>query len=190
MSRPISAITAAAKGSSSPLRTPAEPTYTPRPKICPNKAAAIGERTELSPQANSTASGGRDCGGIASSALPVQDRDQSEKAARGAEIDVDLALEPLHHQVRAFVVQTAPRHIEGLDAVGRRRADCGVVAVADYEIILHHAAERRQREHMRDHWRVVGEANVENEPVTGNAQLQRVGTAVVSDRPEIVILKE
>src|SRR5690242_20337066 len=37
----------------------------PRPKICPNNAAAIGERTELSPQANSTASGGRDCGGIA-----------------------------------------------------------------------------------------------------------------------------
>ncbi len=50
-------MTATANGSSSPLRTPADPTYALRPKKCRNKAAAIGERIAFKPQANSTACG-------------------------------------------------------------------------------------------------------------------------------------
>jgi len=52
------------------------------------------------------------------------------------------------------------------------------------------AAERRQRQHVRDHRRIVGEADVEDEPVAADAELQRVGTVVASDRPELVLLKE
>src|SRR6516162_1126780 len=43
---------------------------------------------------------------------------------------------------------------------------------------------------MRDYRRIVGEANVEHQPVAGNAELQRVGTAVVSDRPELVVFEK
>src|SRR5690349_25065546 len=43
---------------------------------------------------------------------------------------------------------------------------------------------------MRDHRRVVGEANVEHEPVAGNAELQCVRAGVVSDRLEPVLFEE
>src|SRR5580698_3448033 len=107
-----------------------------RPNIWPNKAAAIGERTELRPQANNTASGRFACDGIGPSALPVQYRDQGEQPARGVEIQIDLALEPFHHQARALVVQPAPAHVERLDTVRRRSADRRVIAVANREIVF------------------------------------------------------
>src|SRR5271156_6505233 len=103
-----------------------------RPKICANKAAAMGERNEFWLQANRTAKGC--CTGRLPSALPVQYRDQREQPARGAGIELDLALESLHDKPRAFVVQGAPAHIERLDAIRRRRADRVVIAVADGEI--------------------------------------------------------
>jgi hypothetical protein len=37
--------------------------------------------------------------------LPVQHRDQREQPSRRAEIELDLAFEPLHEDVRALVVQ-------------------------------------------------------------------------------------
>src|SRR5271168_1248419 len=132
-----------------------------RPKICANKAAAIGDRTELRPQANSTASGRVADGGIEPSALPVQDRDQGEQPARGLEIEIDLSLEPFHHDARAFVVQAAPAHIERLDAVRCRGADRGVVTVANDEIVLHDAAERRERQKVGDYRAAVALADVE-----------------------------
>src|SRR5947209_11471818 len=135
MSRPSSSIAATANGSSSPLRTPAEPTYV-RPKKCLNSPAAIGERTEFIPHANSTACGLAERGASIGSdhlfehelvrkpvptfrahalALPVQHADQREQAPRGVEVDADLFLEPLHQQFRTFVVQTTPPHIDCLD---------------------------------------------------------------------------
>src|ERR1700743_1908779 len=108
MSWPSSAITATAKGSSSPFLTPAERTYNAWGNICCSRLCAIGDRTLLKPQANSTACGARVGGAVirllssgagppgqsCAFTLPVQDADQREKAAGGFEIDPHLALQP------------------------------------------------------------------------------------------------
>jgi hypothetical protein len=59
----------------------------------------------LSPQANSTACG-RDGGRCV--ILQCSTQIQREQAARGIEVDVDLALQALHQDAGAFVVQGAP----------------------------------------------------------------------------------
>src|SRR5580692_9694419 len=187
MSMPTSAMAATAKASSSPLRTPAEPTYVVRPNIWVNRPAAIGERTEFMPQANSTARGRVTAAAIGLSALPVQHRDQGEQPPRGVEVDLDLALEPLHHDARALVVQPPAAHIERFDAIRRRGADRGVIAVADGEVVLDDLAERHQRQHVGDHRRAVGQADVEHQAVAAQAEMQRVGAAVVADGTEFVV---
>src|SRR5579863_6064532 len=161
-----------------------------RPNICANKPAAIGERTELSPQANSTARGCVADAGIAPSPLPVQHRDQREQPPRRVEIELDLALEPLHEDVRGLVVQGAAAHVERLDAVRRRGADRRVVAVADHEIILHDPAERRQREEMRDYRRTVALADIEHQPAAVDAEIERIRPTIVTHRAEAVLFDQ
>src|SRR4051812_17507214 len=138
---PISFMAAMAKPSSSPLRTPAEATTKPLPKAWRIRAAAIGERTEFCPQANSTARA------FVSpspnpSPFPMQDADEREQAPRGFEIDRHFVLQALHQELRAFVMQRAAAHVDRLDAIGRGGADRLVVAVADHEIILHDSPQR------------------------------------------------
>src|SRR2546423_15681157 len=103
-------MAATANGSSSPLRTPADPTYV-RPKKCLNSPAAIGERTELSPHANNTACGLAERG-ASISPLPVQHADQREQAPCGVEVEANLFLQALHQELGALVVQPAPAHID------------------------------------------------------------------------------
>ena len=50
-------------------------------------------------------------------------------------------------QAAALVVQAAPAHVDGLDLGGGLGLDRLVIALADQEIVLHDAAERRQRQH-------------------------------------------
>src|SRR5690349_6839224 len=108
--------------------------------MCRNSAAAIGERTELSPQANSTACGRAMIGApIPVSPFPVQHGNQREEAARGVEIDADLVLEPLHQELGALVLEPAPAHVDRLDLARARAADRLVIAVADHEVVLHDA---------------------------------------------------
>ena len=102
--------------------------------------------------------------------LPVQDADQREQPARGFEIDPHLALQALLQRARAFVMDAAAAHVDGLDLVRRRGADRLVIAVADHEIVLHDPAERRQRQQMRHHRRAVLAADVEHQPVAGDAR--------------------
>ena len=83
-----------------------------------------------------------------------------------------------------------PRHIERFDAIWRGTADRGVVAVADGEIVLHDAAEWRQRKKMSNHRRAVGEPDIENEPVAVDAKIKRVRTTLVADRPEGILLDQ
>src|ERR1700754_3813451 len=106
----------------------------------------MGERTALWPQANSTACGLDGAASTTRSSLPVQDANEREQTASGVEIDLHLELEALHQELRALVMQAAPAQVERLDALGRRRADGVVVAVADDEIVAHDPAQRRQRE--------------------------------------------
>jgi len=134
----------------------------------------MGERTELSPQANRTARGCvADAGIAAPHPFQLQHRNQREQSPGRVEIEFDLALEPLHEDVRALVVQRAARHVERLDAVRCRTADRRVVAVADREIVFHDAAERRQRKKMANHRRAVGQPDIEDKAVAVDAQVQR-----------------
>src|SRR5215468_2523594 len=89
--------------------------------------------------------------------LPVQHADEREQAAGGVEVDPHLLAQPVHENARALVVQPAPAHVDRLDLARRGGAKRLVIAVADHEIILHDAPQRRQREEMRDHRRAVGE---------------------------------
>ena len=87
-------------------------------------------------------------------------------------------------------MQRAAAHVERLDAVRRRGADGRVVAVADGEVVLDDAAERREREQMRDHRRAVGFADVEDEAVAADADRERVGPAVMVERTKAVVLDQ
>src|SRR4029078_11893608 len=140
-SMPISSMTATAKGSVSPARTPADSTYMRLPAWWRGWAAAIGERTALRRQAKRTAPGRSACPTGKASSLPVERADEREQASRRGDVDEDLALEPLHEEAAAFVMQAAPSHVDGLDARGRRGLDRLVVALAHQEIILHQPAE-------------------------------------------------
>src|SRR3954447_21866687 len=51
------------------------------------------------------------------SSLPMEYADQSEQAACGIEIEHYLACQTLHQDIGALVVERAPAHVEGLDAV-------------------------------------------------------------------------
>src|SRR5260370_18298393 len=43
---------------------------------------------------------------------------------------------------------------------------------------------------MRDHWRVVGETDIEDEPIAADGKLQGVRSAIVADRPELVLFEQ
>src|SRR5581483_10659269 len=156
MSMPISSITATANGSvASSARTPADPTNTRLPARWRRIAAAIGERTALRLQAKSTAPG-RSPACSKTSPLPVERAEQREQASRGGKVDGDLALEALEKQLAAFVVKTAPAHVDRLDLGGRLGPDRLIVTLADQEIVLHQSAKGRQRKHHMLDRRAVG----------------------------------
>src|SRR5262245_65730304 len=138
-------MTATANQSGSPLRTPAEAILSTPANICRASAAAIGERTEFCPQANSTDLGfNAGSGAPTASALPMQHADEREQPPRGLEIDQNLALEALHQELGALVVECAAAHVERLDALRRRATDRPVIAVADDAVVLDQASQRRE----------------------------------------------
>src|SRR5262249_15341712 len=65
-----------------------------------------------------------------------------------------------------------------------------IVTVADHVVILDDPTQRREREQMRHHGRVVFEPNVENQTIAIYAQVKRVRTVVVSDRCKRVLLEK
>src|ERR1044072_1435563 len=78
------------------------------------------------------------------SPLPVQRAYEGEEPPRGRQVDADLAFEPLHQQLAAFVVQAPSAHVDGLDARRRRGLDRLEVALAHEEIVLRQAAKGRE----------------------------------------------
>src|SRR5712691_6351189 len=83
------------------------------------------------------------------SGAQVEDANQSKQAARGGVIDRHLAGEPFDQQRRSLVMQRAPPDIDRLDPGEAMTADRLVMALADQEIVLDDAAERRERQHDR-----------------------------------------
>src|SRR5262249_38064133 len=76
------------------------------------------------------------------------------------------------------------------DAVGRRGANCRVIAVTDRVIVLHDSAQRREREKVSDHRRAVRAPDVEHEARSANAQMQRKRTLVVAVRGKGIVFAQ
>src|SRR4030088_50354 len=81
------------------------------------------------------------------SALQMQHADQREEPPRRIEVELDLAREPLLQKLRTLVMKRTPAHVEAFDLRGRSLADGLVVALADNEVVLDHAAKGRERQH-------------------------------------------
>ena len=114
--------------------------------------------------------------------------EEREQASCGRDVDGDLALEPFFENLAALVVQTAPSHVDGLDARGGLGLDRLVVALADEEIVLHQAAEGRERQHHVLDRRALGVAHGEHEAVVGKREAERIGAAVMTLQREGVAL--
>jgi hypothetical protein len=95
---------------------PADCRKTRVPKRDFDKPSAIGERTALWSQQNSTDPGRF---GANASALEVENADQREKAARGQIIYLNFAFKPLLQHPRTFIVNTSAAHIDRFDLAGR-----------------------------------------------------------------------
>src|SRR6516162_5330847 len=122
--------------------------------------------------------------------FPVQHADQREQPPGGFEIYPYLAFQPLLQGARAFIVNAAPAHVDGLDLVGSRGADRLIVTVADHEVVLHDPPERRQRQQMRHNRRSVLATDVEHEAIAGHADVQGERAVVDVLRREQVLLDQ
>ena len=114
--------------------------------------------------------------------------DEGEQAPRRVGVGGDLALEPGLQQLRAFVVQAAPAHIQRLDLLRRGVADGVVIALADHEVVLDHPPERREREQVA--LLVVGALDVERQPVFRQRDAQVVGALVGAVWLEVILLQQ
>src|SRR5262249_37915376 len=94
MSMPISSITATAKGSSSPARTPTESTKTRRLCRSLNRPSAIGERKAFSVQQKRTLPG-RSAIRSPHSTPDMEDTDEGEETACSIAVDLNLTDQPL-----------------------------------------------------------------------------------------------
>src|SRR5215472_3195895 len=137
------------------------------------------------PQANSTAWGLRTRPTAAisrPSSLPVEHANQREQPARGIKIKVELLFQSLQEQVGALVVERPSAHVDRLNLTGRSGADSAVIAFTDQKVILHDASKWGQRQKMRDDRGVVLEADVEDQAILGDAQIQPIRTALMPVR--------
>ena len=66
----------------------------------------------------------------------MQDADQRKEAPGGIVIDIGLALQAVLQDPSAFIMDAAPRHIDGFDLTWRQFLDGLVVAFADLPVIL------------------------------------------------------
>lgn len=76
----------------------------------------------------------------------MQHADEGEEAAGGGVIHLGLAVEPFLEDACALVVDAAAGHVDGLDLGWGQAFDRVEIALADLDVILHHLAERGERE--------------------------------------------
>src|SRR5215469_8392949 len=124
------------------------------------------------------------------SASQMQNADQGEQTPGSIKVGLDLSSEPLLQQLGAFVVQAAPPHVQRLNLRGRRIADGLVVTLADEEVVLDNAPERRERQHDLAVWCIVCKANIEDKTVFLDREQQIVRTSPRSNWREAVGLKK
>ena len=124
----------------------------------------------------------------------MQDADQSEKTARGGKVGLDLAVEPFDEQFGRFVVNAAPRHVDGFDLPRRRLANRLVITFADGKIFADGTAEPAQPQHHRFEMRAGLVGDFEQKPPVAHRNTQLVWTLMAGgespDRPEDVVLDQ
>src|SRR5262245_43647768 len=120
----------------------------------------------------------------------MEDADEGEKAARGVAVDVDLARQPLAQQRRALVVKAAPPHVDSLDLRWRGGLDGGVVAFANSEIVLHHAAKGSERKHHLADRQFILAANIKDEATFLDAQMEVIRPVIGASRCEAVLFDQ
>ena len=120
----------------------------------------------------------------------VQHAQEGEQPPRGVEVDLDLVRELIPQQLRALVVQAAAADVDRLDARRARRADGGVVALADQEIVAHDAAEALQRHREPVELPALDGANLHDEAALLEADLQVEWTLVSRRGREAVLLEK
>ncbi len=76
------------------------------------------------------------------SASEMQDANQGEQATGCVDINFGFAFQTLLQQSRAFVVDAATGHVDGLDLAGRQLFHCVHVALEDLEVVFDHLPER------------------------------------------------
>src|SRR5262245_26608360 len=95
---------------------------------------------------------------------PMKDAYQGKQPSSGIEIDLHLAVQALDQDLAAFIVQTAPRHVDRLDLARGRCANSLIVAFANHEIVLDDATKWRQRQSDDDARSSTGIGDVEQQP--------------------------
>ncbi|ENN87541.1 hypothetical protein RHSP_44317 [Rhizobium freirei PRF 81] len=87
-------------------------------------------------------------------------------------------------------MNAAPTHVDRLDAAGGGGADRLIIALADHEVVLHDPAEWRQRQDMRGDHAAVFDANVENELLVDQRQVEQIGAAFMPNGLKAVFLDQ
>ena len=144
----------------------------------------MGERTAFMVQANRTADCAMRQPRICSTQISVNSRRAVSKSVS------ILPSSRFCNSRGAFVVQGAARHVQRLDLVRRRGADGLVIVFADQEIILHHLAQRRQRQQHLAVRRAVFQRDVQHQPVFLQPQGQVIGAAGRAFQPEDVVFQQ
>src|SRR6056297_368346 len=125
----------------------------------------------------------------------MQDADEGEETPRGVDVDLGLALQPLLHDARAFVVDSAAGHVDRLDLGGRQLLHGVEIALADLEVVLHDLPERAEGQ-MEFSGRIVGLGpDVEDEAAVADRESQPVGSvrrlsAVAGGKNEGVVFEK
>src|SRR5260221_8705219 len=120
----------------------------------------------------------------------MQHADQREEPARRAEIDGNLVGEAPAQQFRSLVVQAASPHIDRLDLRRAGPLDGGEIALADEEVVLDDAAERGKRQGDPLPRNIVGAADVENEAVVLDGEVEMKWPIITGDWREAVFLEQ
>ena len=71
----------------------------------------------------------------------MQNANKSEQATRRLFINIGFAIEALLQDPRAFVVNSAPSHIDGFNLAGREGLHSFKIAFANLKIVFYHLAK-------------------------------------------------
>jgi len=115
--------------------------------------------------------------------------DKGEQSARGGEIHFRFAGQAFLQQGRAFVVQTAAAHVDGLDPCFEAFQRGGFVGVDQQVIVLDEPPERPKRQADGGNRAIRGIAQIETEPAFLQRKAQQQGTRTAGQGEPVLLLE-